>query len=55
MQSQHEYAGGVKVLDRPLVDPDWQIKTRYSHDEFWNAAYKDLGKRYGLNDIREAK
>ena len=42
------------VMERPLIDPDWQSKPRYSEDEFWNMAYADLGARYGLKDIREA-
>ena len=41
--------------ERPLIDPDWKSKPKYSEEEFWNMAYVDLGKRYGLNDIREAK
>ena len=41
--------------ERPLVDPDWKSKPKYSEEEFWNMAYVDLGKRYGLNAIREAK
>ena len=42
-------------VERPLVDPDWRSKPKYSEEEFWNMAYADLGKRYGLNDIREAE
>ena len=41
--------------ERPLIDPDWKSKPKYSEEEFWNMAYVDLGKRYGVNDIREAK
>ena len=39
----------------PLIDPNWKEQQKYSHKEFWDMAYADLGKRYGLNDIREVK
>ena len=38
----------------PLIDPNWREQRKYSHKEFWDMAYADLGKRYGLNDIQEA-
>ena len=43
------------MVGRPLIDPDWRNKPKYSENDFWNLAYSDLGKRYGLNDIREAE
>ena len=46
---------GFLTMEKPLINPDWQIQQNYSHEEFWNMAYADLGKRYGLNDIRDAK
>ena len=52
---QAVYDFEIGVMERPLIDPDWAVKPSYSHQEFWNEAYSDLGKRYGLNDIREAK
>lgn len=53
--AQVKYDGGVQVHDEPLISPDWQSRTSRSHEEFWNDAYTDLGKRYGLNDIREVE
>ena len=44
-----------RTMDRPLIDPNWREKPIYSHEEFWNMAYKDLGSLYGMNDIRDAK
>lgn len=53
--TQMNFEGGVQVHNEPLVAPNWQGKRYTSHDEFWNEAYADLGKRYGLNDIREVE
>ena len=53
--AQVNFEGGVQVHNEPLVAPNWHEKRYTSHDEFWNEAYADLGKRYGLNDIREAE
>ena len=44
----------ANINECSLIDPDWRSKPRYSEDEFWNMAYTDLGRRYGLNDIRDA-
>ena len=41
--------------ERPLIDPDWRSKPTYSWEEVYEELCKDLGKHYGLNDIREAK
>ena len=46
---------GLQATEKPLINPDWRNQQMHSHEEFWNMAYADLGKRYGLNDIREAK
>lgn len=46
---------GFLTMEKPLINPDWRIQQTYSHEDFWNMAYADLGKRYGLNDIRDAK
>ena len=43
------------IMEHPLIDPNWNIKQQYSHEDFWDFAYKDLGKKYGVNDIREIK
>ena len=43
------------AIGHPLIDSDWRTQPKYSDDEFWEMAYTDLGKRYGLNDIREAE
>lgn len=53
--AQVNFEGGVQVHNEPLIAPNWQEKRYTSHDEFWNEAYADLGKRYGLDDIREAE
>ena len=55
MQSQVNYDGGVHVHEEPLVNPNWQSQAYCSHEEFWDMAYADMGKRYGMNDIREAE
>ena len=55
MQTQVKYDGGVQVHEEPLVRTDWQFTAHYSHEEFWDMAYADMGKRYGLNDIREVE
>lgn len=55
MLAQVKYDGGVQVHDEPMIDANWQSQTCYSHDEFWNKAYADLGQRYGLDDIRDAE
>ena len=52
---QTPYDWRENAVVRPLIDPDWRNKPMYSEDEFWNMAYADLGKRYGMNDIREAE
>ena len=54
-QAQVNYDGGVHVHEEPLVNPNWQNQAHYSHEEFWDMAYADMGKRYGMNDIREAE
>lgn len=41
-------------LIQPLFD-NMPNRVLLSHDEVWDAVYKDLGHRYGLNDIREAQ
>ena len=53
--AQVNFEGGVQVHNEPLVAPNWHEKRYTSHDEFWNEAYADLGKRYGLDDIREVE
>ena len=53
--AQVNFEGGVQVHNEPLVAPNWQEKRYTSHNDFWNEAYADLGKRYGLDDIREAE
>jgi len=45
----------LKQEKEPLINPSWRNQPTYTHEDFWNMAYQDLGKRYGLNDIREAK
>ena len=45
----------ILTMPEPLIDPNWREQRKYSHKEFWDMAYADLGKRYGLNDIRDAK
>ena len=55
MQTQVNYDGGVHVHEEPLVNPNWQSQAYCSHEEFWDMAYADMGKRYGMNDIREAE
>lgn len=55
MQAQVNYDGGVHVHEEPLVNPNWQSQSHYSHEEFWDMAYADMGKRYGMSDIREAE
>ena len=50
---KQNYNWDANVTERPLIDPEWRSKPKYSEDEFWNMAYADLGRRYGLNDIRE--
>ena len=55
MQTQVKYDGGVQVHDEPLVRTDWQSSAHYSHEEFWDMAYADMGTRSGLNDIREVE
>ena len=55
MQTQVNYDGGVQVHEEPLVNPNWQNRGHYSHEEFWDMVYADMGKRYGMNDIREAE
>ena len=37
------------------VDPNYKNQPHYTHEEFWDAAYKELGRLYGMNDIRDAK
>ena len=54
-QAHVNYDGGVHVHEEPLVNPNWQSQAHYSHEEFWDMAYADMGKRYGMNDIREAE
>ena len=43
------------TMSESLISPAWREQPTCSHEEFWTMAYADLGKRYGLNDIREAK
>ena len=52
LKPQKDWNSGI--MGRPLIDPEWKSKPKYSEDEFWNMAYADLGKRYGLKDIRES-
>ena len=54
-QAHVNYDGGVHVHEEPLVNPNWKSQAHYSHEEFWDMAYADMGKRYGMNDIREAE
>ena len=55
MLKQTSYDFEVDVMERPLIDPDWRSKPTYSWEEVYEELCKDLGKHYGLNDIREAK
>ena len=50
---RHTYDWTSETMERPLIDPEWRSKPRYSEEEFWNMVCVDLGKRYGLKDIRE--
>lgn len=56
--------GSIDLKQHAHVDYEELIKPLFgnhsdrvllSHDEVWDAVYKDLGHRYGLNDIREAQ
>ena len=40
---------------QPFIDPDFKQKPMYSSEEYWDRFAKGLGRRYGLNDIREAE
>lgn len=46
---------GMDVMERPLIDPEWRNKPTYAWEDVYEKLCKDLGKPYGLNDIREAK
>ena len=45
----------VMVMERPLIDPDFSIRPKRTFEEVWDRFCKELGKRYGLNDIRDAR
>ena len=45
----------MDVTERPLIDPNWREKPIHAWEDVYEGLCKDLGKHYGLNDIREAK
>ena len=45
----------LDAMERPLIDPDWRSKPMHNWEDVYEELCKDLGKHYGLNDIREAK
>ena len=52
-----EYIESIKIqpIQRPLsIDPDFKNKPMYSVEEYFDGLAKDLGEKYGMNDIREA-
>ena len=55
MLKQTSYELGSDVIERPLIDPDWRNKPIHAWEDVYEGLCKDLGKHYGLNDIREAK
>lgn len=45
----------VYLPEQPLIDPDFRTKPMISKEEFFDELYHEVGKQFGLADIREAK
>ena len=43
------------VMDRTLIDPEWRNKPMYAWDDVLDGLCKDLGKHYGVKDIRDVE
>ena len=38
-----------------LIDPDFKSKPMFTSEEYWDKFAEELGRHYGLADIRDAK
>ena len=44
-----------QLMTENLIDPNWREKPTHRWEDVYDELCKDLGRHYGLNDIREAK
>ena len=55
VKKESMFALDEQLVGQTLIDPDWRNKPKRPWAEVYEEMCKDLGHRYGLNDIREAR
>ncbi len=53
--NEFELMGTTRYPVDLSIDPDFKSKPLYSIDEYIDSLAKIVGKRFGMNDIRDAK
>lgn len=54
VKKESKFALDEQLVGQNLIDPDWQNKPKRPWAEVYEELCQDLGRHYGLNDIREA-
>ena len=55
VKKENKFALDEQLVGQTLIDPNWRESSKRPWTEVYEEMCKDLGHRYGLNDIREAR
>ena len=55
VKKENKFALDEQLVGQTLIDPNWRESPKRPWTEVYEEMCKDLGHRYGLNDIREAR
>ncbi len=45
----------VYLPEQSLIDPDYKAKPMLSKEEFFDGLYREVGKLFGMSDVRCAE